>query len=85
MEGVVGVGSIPIGTLSTRNIPGGAWNYHPLSGPAYGQVVKLTTIYDNFFTFFVFRIFYRGVPLLLEKGVVKCVKPLQGFCLIDSS
>ena len=74
-------------TKSTCEVPGKVWKHHPLSGSTYGQLGwggQTDKIYDNFY-FQSSGYFTELVQLLLEKGVVKCVKTLQVFCLIDSS
>ena len=49
-----------------------------------GNLTKSLTI-CFFLCFQLSAQFTEGVKLQLEKGLVKCVETLQGFCLIDSS
>ena len=58
----------------------------PSLDPCVGRLgIKLNKKLWPFFLCLVIKLFYRGVQLLLETGVVKCVNRLQGFSLIDSS
>ena len=76
--------SIPMGTKSTSDFPGGFWKHHPFSGSAFGQVGGQTEKVCDIFVYFIFshqNTFQRGSNCFLRRGKSNASKHYKVYVL----